>query len=107
MIDHLDLNPELLESEPLVPEVSPDFPAILNVRGLYSTTEFVLRLSPRIHQLIDAVPSGVYSTDDLDAEIIQAFSTYLHETIHWWQHIGSTSGLVRSILPSGRDRRTQ
>ena len=102
MIDHLDLNPELLESEPLVPEVSPDFPAILNVRGLYSTTEFVLRLSPRIHQLIDAVPSGVYSTDDLDAEIIQAFSTYLHETVHWWQHIGSTSGLILSLAYPGQ-----
>ena len=24
----------------------------------------------------------------------QAMSTYLHETIHWWQHIGSTYGLI-------------
>ena len=28
---------------------------------------------------------------------MQAFSTYLHETIHWWQHIGSTYGFMLSM----------
>ncbi|MDI9250699.1 hypothetical protein QMZ25_19110, partial [Stenotrophomonas sp. RS-48] len=31
-------------------------------------------------------------------EELQAYSTYLHETVHWWQHKGSTSGFVRSLL---------
>jgi hypothetical protein len=24
-------------------------------------------------------------------------STYLHETVHWWQHIGSTYGFILSL----------
>ena len=27
----------------------------------------------------------------------QAFSTLLHETVHWWQHVGSTYGLMLSL----------
>jgi hypothetical protein len=34
---------------------------------------------------------------DVDSEVIKAYSTYLHETVHWWQHIGSTSGLLLSL----------
>jgi hypothetical protein len=36
----------------------------LNVLGSYCTERFVLRLSPRIHQLVDAVSTGIYSTDN-------------------------------------------
>jgi hypothetical protein len=34
----------------------------------------------------------------LTGEQVLAFSTYMHETIHWWQHIGSTSGLMLSLF---------
>jgi hypothetical protein len=68
----------------MAPESASDFPACLNVRGLYDNMRFVLRLSPKIHRLIDAVPAGLYASDELDGETIQAFSTYLHETVHWW-----------------------
>jgi hypothetical protein len=27
-------------------------------------------------------------------DVAQAFSTYLHETIHWWQHVGTSAGLM-------------
>lgn len=87
-----DLNPELLKpaGDPLV------FRATLNAHGLYSTENFVLRLSPRVHELMDAVLQG--ETDGLDgAEIVQAYSTYLHETLHWWQHVGSSAGLILSL----------
>jgi hypothetical protein len=73
-----------------------EFSAILNARGLYSTTQFVLRLNPRIHELVDAITNG--QTDGYDPdELLSAYSTYLHETIHWWQHVGSTAGLILSL----------
>lgn len=72
------------------------FAATLKAYGLYSTTQFVLRLSPRIHELVDAMTRG--ETDGYSAdELYTAYSTYLHETIHWWQHVGSTAGLILSL----------
>ena len=70
--------------------------ACLNARGLYNSFQFVLRLSPEIHRRIAHLPTGI-TTRPVDPETIQAFSTYLHETIHWWQHIGSTMGLLLSL----------
>lgn len=74
----------------------PTFNATLNAHGTYNTEHFVLRLSPRVHELVDALTKG--ETDGFDtAELYQAYSTYLHETIHWWQHMGSTAGLIFSL----------
>jgi hypothetical protein len=92
MLHFSDLNPHLLNpvDAPMV------FNAILNAHGSYTTEHFVLRLSPRVHELVDAITRG--DTDGYEpAEIFQAYSTYLHETIHWWQHVGSTAGLVLSL----------
>jgi hypothetical protein len=97
-----DLDLELLDAERGRLEAPSDFAATLNVRGLYNTMQFVLRLSPRIHQLIDSVPNGIYDSGALGPEIIQAYSTYLHETVHWWQHMGSTAGLVLSLSYPGQ-----
>jgi hypothetical protein len=85
-------NPNLIT----VLEAPATFAAGINAHGPYNTLQFVLRLSPRIHQLLDAVPSGTYSAGGLDGETILAYSTYLHETVHWWQHMGSTTGPVLS-----------
>jgi len=65
------------------------FRAAHGARGLYSTFQFVLRLSPEVHHQLEKLPTGIYS-GHLDFDAKQAFSTYLHETIHWWQHIGSS-----------------
>ncbi len=62
------------------------------------TTQFVVRLRPEIHRLIDGVTTGLYDPNELDSKTIQAFSTYLHETVHWWQHMGSTAGLIMSLV---------
>jgi hypothetical protein len=97
VLDHLLLNPELLEPEELTLDVPTEFAASLNARGLYSTIHFVVRLSPKIHRLLGMLPDGVHARSDVDAETAQAFSTYLHETVHWWQHIGSTAGLMLSL----------
>lgn len=73
-----------------------EFSATLQAHGVYNTRQFVLRLSPRIHELVDALSSGNFTEHD-PADLIQAYSTYIHETIHWWQHVGSTSGLIYSL----------
>ena len=71
--------------------------ATLNAHGLYNTFHFVLRLSPEVHRRLAALPTGILQAKDVGPEEIQAFSTYLHETVHWWQHIGSTYGFLLSL----------
>lgn len=91
-------NSVLLEPTDRVAAARPlTFSACLNARGTYTTEHFVLRLSPRIHQLIDATASGQYDARAIDSETMQAWSTYLHETVHWWQHMGSTAGFILSL----------
>jgi hypothetical protein len=58
---------------------------------------FVLRLSPEIHRTLSETASGIYNSSQLSWRHVQAFSTLLHETIHWWQHIGSTAGFLQSL----------
>ncbi len=36
--------------------------------------------------------------NQLSEEQLLAFSTFLHENIHWWQHVGSTTGLLLSLI---------
>ncbi len=94
MVSVLQLKSNLLDNG-LAPN-SGDLNACLNARGRYSPFQFVLRLSPEIHRQLSSLPSGIVS-EKMDFDSLQAFSTYLHETIHWWQHIGSTAGFVRSL----------
>jgi hypothetical protein len=67
-----------------------------NARGSYSSLRFVLRLRPDIHALLE--DSGPIQIKSASFEQAQAFSTYLHETIHWWQHVGTSMGLILSLL---------
>lgn len=92
MIRFSELDPALVNpiSDPTV------FAATLDGHGSYTTEHFVLRLSPRAHELVDALTRQ--ETDGYEgAELVQAYSTYLHETIHWWQHVGSSAGLILSL----------
>ena len=73
-LKRLDLDPTLLEPVAKALREPPEFAACLNQLGSYATEHFVLRLSPRVHQLVDGVASGVHATGDLDSETIQAFS---------------------------------
>ncbi|PDT38168.1 hypothetical protein CO671_01865 [Rhizobium sp. M10] len=87
----MTLDPALVRSEGMS-----DFRAVLDAHGLYNTEQFVLRLSPRNHELIDSITSKNFDRNKVSGETLQAYSTYIHETIHWWQHIGSTTGLLLS-----------
>ena len=70
--------------------------ACLNSHGLYDPLRFVLRLSPEVHRKIEALQAD-YAPGKVSFEGLLAFSTYVHETIHWWQHAGSTIGLMMSL----------
>ena len=67
----------------------------LDVLGLYHPTQYVLRLSYSVHKLVDSATQK--KNKDITWEEFQAFSTYLHETVHWWQFIGSTVGFMLSM----------
>lgn len=92
----MKLNKELLRDQ-CTSEYTEDYKSCLKARGLYDSMQFVLRLRPDLHLLLDQVGTGIVKSGDYDFETIQAFSTYFHETIHWWQHIGSISGLILSL----------
>ena len=95
--DALRLDPTLLETKAFsaLPGASHDDRP--GVRGRYNTFEFTLRLSQEVHERIAKLDAGIHSSRGLEFEDVEAFSTYLHETIHWWQHIGSTFGLIFSL----------
>lgn len=76
----------------------PKLHACWNARGLYSPLQFVLRLRPDVHRALNSAPTGVVVPREVSEEQVLAFSTYLHETIHWWQHVGSTTGLFLSLI---------
>lgn len=75
-----------------------EFYSCWNARGLYNPLQFVLRLRPDIHRALSSAPAGLIMRNQLSEEQLFAFSTYLHENIHWWQHVGSTTGLLLSLI---------
>jgi hypothetical protein len=84
-----NLNPELLLSDELHEF---DFDSSLNgtsSRGTYNPMQFVIRLRDDIHRALNET--------GMKYEKVQAFSTFMHENIHWWQHVGSNIGFITSL----------
>lgn len=78
-------------------KTSSAFRSCFNAHGLYHSRQFVLRLSPHNHSLIKALEGKkIIKMSEIDERTLQAYSTYVHENIHWWQHKGSISGFIRS-----------
>jgi hypothetical protein len=92
-----ELKHELIASVNDEYEFGPTFNACMNAHGMYETMRFVLRLSPRNHELVGEIGPDGLDMGRVSPEVVQAYSTYIHETIHWWQHVGSTSGLLLSL----------
>ena len=95
--DYSRLEPELLNSINDNYEITSTLKSCLNAHGMYETMRFVLRLSPRNHELMEVIEEKGFQPDNVSSEVLQAYSTYIHETVHWWQHVGSTSGLLFSL----------
>ena len=92
-----DLHFDLLNPQDDQSEAPLTFAATTRAHGSYETTRFVLRLSPKNHEWMDKIEANTFGAGPLTWEGIQAYSTYIHETVHWWQHVGSTSGLLLSL----------
>ncbi|WP_264970935.1 hypothetical protein, partial [Klebsiella variicola] len=69
-----------------------------NILGTYTTEDFTIRLAYYIHEKLEKLNSGVIKYSNIDDETLQAYSTFLHETVHWRQHIGSISGFILSMV---------
>lgn len=85
----MELNPDLLFSEE---HIYSDLESSLNgtnTKGSYHPMQYVVRLRKDIHKALQ--------DEEQTPERIQAFSTYMHETIHWWQHVGSHLGFLTSL----------
>ena len=91
------LSPDLLSADISRNARDPVFSATYNSHGLYNTLQFVLRLSKKVHQHLNIISPGIITNGVVGFDGAQAMSTFLHETVHWWQHIGSTYGFVLSL----------
>jgi hypothetical protein len=78
-------------------DFSDDLYSAGNARGTYHPLQFVVRLRQDFYAQLNSGPSGTVSLGEADFDTLSAFSTYFHETVHWWQHIGSTTGLMLSF----------
>jgi hypothetical protein len=86
-----------VESDDRLGWAVPESTSAKGSRGSYHPFRFVVRLRQDMHERLEQHPGGASSTQDYG--LIDAFSTYFHETLHWWQHIGSTTGLLLSLSP--------
>jgi hypothetical protein len=88
----------MLETTPLLHNDGWEFPADLReVRGVYQPMQFAVHVHPELQAKLSIVTRGIYSGGEIPGDVVYAFSTYFHETLHWWQHVGSTLGLLLSL----------
>jgi len=62
--------------------------------GKFDPMNLVIHLHSSVASMLDSGQPEITNFADPRAK---AFATYLHETIHWWQHIGTTSGLISGL----------
>jgi hypothetical protein len=79
-------------------KLPPNLRSCFNARGYYDPLRFVVRLRPDIRRRLEALEPGVRNSGEISDDIIFDHSTYFHETVHWSQHTGSTSGLLLSFM---------
>ena len=94
----MNLNKSLLQSHDEDASYASQHGGILDAKGSYNTLDFVVRLRPDVHRALKEHGNNLDFVQVRSWDAIQAFSTYLHETVHWWQHCGTTAGLMLSFL---------
>jgi hypothetical protein len=62
--------------------------------GEFDPMRLVVQLDSSVTSILE---SGALELTDPRDPRTKAFGSYLHETIHWWQHIGTTSGLISGL----------
>ena len=69
-----------------------------NVVGQFDPMNCILYLDGDVSDALDASDgSPEFEVKDAGSPILLPFSTFLHEIIHWWQHVGTTSGLFYGL----------
>lgn len=76
--------------------IADDLYSSSKARGTFNPLHFLVHLREHDHTLLQRVTDQILSENTDDA-LINAFSIYFHETIHWWQHVGSTLGFMLSL----------
>jgi hypothetical protein len=93
----INLNLRLLQTDEFTDDFLYSSLKKTNPRGVYNPMRFVLRLRKDVHKELESLTPGVSDSFLYSPSQIQAYSTYLHETIHWWQHVGSNYGFIASL----------
>jgi hypothetical protein len=70
---------------------------LYELRGAYLPMQFAVRMHPNIQAALREMERGNYAGGGVSGEGVLAFGSYFHETIHWWQHVGSSLGLILSL----------
>lgn len=92
----MQLDPALLNDAQLNDARDPIDPTT-SIHGVYNHVVYILRLHPNVHNILNRVESGEDVENLTQLEIQQAISTLFHENLHWWQFVGSISGLIMSL----------
>lgn len=74
--------------------------------GSYRPDRFLARFRSEIWSALKTV-KPFSNTAELERSTIEKYSTYLHETIHWWQCIGTTYGLILSLTSATKTHITR
>ena len=93
----MKLNPKILNYEVDSWSLCSSLYSKSTTRGSYDPMRCVVRIHPELQMVLDSVDYGLHLAREVPVNALSAYSTYIHETIHWWQHIGSTLGLLLSF----------
>lgn len=64
-------------------------------RGAFDPMMHVLELSSEISSVLNG--DAMFERLRIGDPKLLAFATYLHETVHWWQHTSTTAGLISAL----------
>lgn len=67
--------------------------------GLFDPLTFVVRVSPGIQKSLERATNRISAIFWSEEELLSAV-VFLHETIHWWQYIGTSLGFTESLSVS-------
>jgi hypothetical protein len=90
--------------EPAYNSNMPITPGTASHAGRFDPLLSLVLLDPAISEHLDTrsgtLPSVGYEAGG--SNVVRAYATSLHETIHWWQHVGSTTGLLSGLTTAAQ-----
>jgi len=92
----MPLKKDLLEELPMS-DMFDQIGDLEHKKGLYNNMFYIVRLRRDVRDLVSKIRNKTVGDQFTSLEQHQALSTLYHENWHWWQYIGSTSGLIASL----------